>query len=54
MGNLCVIYKNALSGFVLTSLVALLETVGRLSVSQTQNVLGDLSLGEGKEVWLTV
>ena len=54
MGNLCVIYENALSGFVLTSLLAILETVGRLSVSRTQNVLGDLSVGDGKEVWLTV
>ena len=54
MGNLCAIYENVLSGFALTSLVAILETMGRLSVSRTQNVLGDLLVGDGKEVWLTV
>ena len=52
MGNLCVIYENTLSGLALTSLVAILETMGRLSVSQTQNVPGDLPADDAKEAWL--
>ena len=54
MGNLCVIYEDVLSGFALMSLVAILETICRLSVSQTPNVLGDLLVGDAKEVLLTV
>ena len=48
----CVIYDNALSDFAPTSLVAILETLGRLSVSQIQNVLCDLLAGDAKEAWL--
>ena len=48
----CVFYDNALSDFAPTSLVAMLETLGRLSVSQIQNVLRDLLVGDAKEVWL--
>ena len=41
-----------MSDFGPTSIVAMLETLGRLSVSQIQNVLRDLLVGDAKEVWL--
>lgn len=48
----CVIYDNTLSDFALTSLVAILETMGKLSASQAQNIPSDLPSGDDKEAWL--